>query len=287
VRRDLARRAQLTLVAAVGAGGLACLVVLGIVVAWVVRLAVLRRPFVLRYEPPAAADPRFVVGAAAFFAFWAGLGLLRRGGLVGLPDFGFVPAAISLAVVGAVVAWVVLGARDRDAARRGVGWTHGRGVLREAAAAFAALPVHVVLLVLGATATVVLAKATGRSMESAAHPAFRSVADAPAGHVLGLLFHGAVAAPVGEETLFRGLLYDPLRGATAHWGRAASVLAAGSVQALLFAAMHPQGFVGMPVLAAIGFGLALVREWRGSLVAPIVLHGAWNGTILLLSALAG
>ena len=39
-------------------------------------------------------------------------------------------------------------------------------------------------------------------------------------------------------------------------------------------------------LAAIAVGLALMREWRGSLIAPMVMHGCSNGIVITLMVLA-
>jgi membrane protease YdiL (CAAX protease family) len=58
------------------------------------------------------------------------------------------------------------------------------------------------------------------------------------------------------------------------------------VVSLVFAAIHPQGLLGIPALAAIAVGLALMREWRGSLIAPMVMHGCSNGIVITLMVLA-
>ena len=54
------------------------------------------------------------------------------------------------------------------------------------------------------------------------------------------------------------------------------------LSAALFAAIHPQGIVGFAPLFAIGATLAALREWRGSLIAPMVAHGCVNGVTLIL-----
>jgi membrane protease YdiL (CAAX protease family) len=57
---------------------------------------------------------------------------------------------------------------------------------------------------------------------------------------------------------------------------------------VLFAAIHPQGWVGIPVLATIALVLATLREWRGSIVAPVVAHACVNGvTVTILVMMAG
>ena len=82
-----------------------------------------------------------------------------------------------------------------------------------------------------------------------------------------------------EETFFRGALFHHLRG------RFTAVFSALTT-ALLFAAIHPQGWVAIPALASLGFVFAMLREWRGSLIAPIVAHAINNGFIMTLLVLA-
>ena len=111
-------------------------------------------------------------------------------------------------------------------------------------------------------------------------------AGTPGGLALNLLA-GAVVAPVGEEILFRGV-------ATTAWVRAVGQRAGILRGALLFAAVHillisASGFDDAVRMAAVGFlgrlPIALVLGWvfvrRGSLWAPIGLHAAFNGILLI------
>jgi membrane protease YdiL (CAAX protease family) len=95
-----------------------------------------------------------------------------------------------------------------------------------------------------------------------------------------------VMAPLLEETMFRGVLYGHLRESTARWPRAASVFAGAAIVSVLFAAIHPQGWTGVPVLAALSFSFSLVREWRGSLVAPMVMHCLTNSISVVVMRVA-
>lgn len=101
-----------------------------------------------------------------------------------------------------------------------------------------------------------------------------------------ILLAAAVVAPIVEETMFRGVFYRHLREATRTWGVALSVLGSGLVSGFLFAVVHPQGLVAVPVLMGLAFGFALGREWRGSLVACMVAHGVHNGLLTLFFFLA-
>lgn len=95
-----------------------------------------------------------------------------------------------------------------------------------------------------------------------------------AGGVLVALAAVSVAAPLGEELIFRGLLF---RLARDRWGAAR----AASLTALFFGIAHLQpwslfGLVGLGVL------LALLYHWTGSLLAPVAAHGAHNAVSLAL-----
>ncbi len=89
-----------------------------------------------------------------------------------------------------------------------------------------------------------------------------------------------VMAPIIEEIMFRGALYGWLRS---NFSYTASLIISG----LIFAAVHPQGPLGVFPLALIGMFLAALREWRGTLLAPMIAHACVNaGTLtLVLSAL--
>ena len=97
-----------------------------------------------------------------------------------------------------------------------------------------------------------------------------------------------VMAPIVEETMFRGVLHRHLRDATAWLGYAASALASATVASLMFAAIHPQGWIAAPILMSLAFAFTLFREWRGTLVPAMVAHSISNGLVMwLLIAIAG
>jgi membrane protease YdiL (CAAX protease family) len=77
-----------------------------------------------------------------------------------------------------------------------------------------------------------------------------------------------IAAPIGEETFFRGFLYRGLR-------RRFSVWPAVLISSAAFALIH-----GAPILILalfpVGIGLALIYERRQSLVASIAAHAVFN-----------
>ncbi|MFO0748702.1 MAG: type II CAAX endopeptidase family protein [Myxococcota bacterium] len=77
-----------------------------------------------------------------------------------------------------------------------------------------------------------------------------------------------VISPVMEEILFRGFLFRNLRDTM---GRGPAVLVSG----LIFAVIHLEPALIVP-LAAMGAALALLYEWSGSLLVPIMAHALWN-----------
>jgi membrane protease YdiL (CAAX protease family) len=94
----------------------------------------------------------------------------------------------------------------------------------------------------------------------------------------------AVAAPVWEELIFRGLLYPAVR---ARWGMWAGMLGTG----FLFAMMHETGQVLhdprtflFPIFY-LGCVLAYVRDRTGSVVPGMVVHALHNTVALAVSLL--
>lgn len=82
-----------------------------------------------------------------------------------------------------------------------------------------------------------------------------------------MLLMGGLVVPIGEELLFRGILFAWLR----RWGLPLSV----TLSALAFGLFH--GFSIVFFTAAIlGAMLALLYEWSGSLWPPIIAHSANN-----------
>ncbi len=91
-----------------------------------------------------------------------------------------------------------------------------------------------------------------------------------------------VAAPIVEEIMFRGVLYRHLREASHGWGRGLSIFFSVLLSSFVFAAIHPQGWLGVPPLMAMATAFCLAREWRRSLLPPIIAHGINNGVITLM-----
>jgi len=89
-----------------------------------------------------------------------------------------------------------------------------------------------------------------------------------------LFFLIALVAPIGEELVFRGMLYGLIR---AHRGVALAV----ALSAALFAVAHVIPML-LPSLLLLGVALALIVERYSSIVPAIALHALNNGMSLAL-----
>ncbi|GAB4458701.1 MAG: type II CAAX endopeptidase family protein [Elainellaceae cyanobacterium] len=91
---------------------------------------------------------------------------------------------------------------------------------------------------------------------------------------LGLfLFTAAVAAPIFEETLFRGFLLPSLTRYVPVWGAIA-------LSSLLFAVAHLSLSEVAP-LTTLGAVLGIVYTRSRNLLAPILLHSLWNAITMI------
>ncbi len=88
-----------------------------------------------------------------------------------------------------------------------------------------------------------------------------------------------VAAPVAEETFFRGFLFPTLRG---RWGTVWAALAS----AVLFAALHFDVGSMIP-FTVIGLLLVWAYVVSGSLWAAIFAHFAFNSISLVVGIAVG
>jgi membrane protease YdiL (CAAX protease family) len=93
----------------------------------------------------------------------------------------------------------------------------------------------------------------------------------------------SVVAPIVEETIFRGVLYRHLRELTCGLGAVVSIVLSGLVSSFIFAVIHPQGMLAVPVLMALACGFVLIREWRGTLIPCMIAHGLNNGLVMCVA----
>ncbi|MCF6313996.1 MAG: CPBP family intramembrane metalloprotease [Verrucomicrobiales bacterium] len=197
----------------------------------------------------------------------------------------FVPAGVAFV-------WPSLCGLTWRQSLRGFGWRRGKGVWREMGAGVVGYLAMAPVFALGLSATLILgilaawlAKqgASAEPVEAAGHPVTHPIVAALADGgwkiKLAVLFLASGLAPLFEETLFRGALYGVFRK---RWGFVLSALASG----FIFAVIHPQGWVAIPALTSMGFGFAIIREWRGTVIASMTAHSLHNGILVCSLLLA-
>ncbi|MHC4550172.1 MAG: lysostaphin resistance A-like protein [Planctomycetota bacterium] len=208
----------------------------------------------------------------------------RPGDTVWLETVVILLAAVLLAVVGAgfdlhpalalalyavlllVPCWPLVRGVSGAEWRAGLGLQRGRGIAREIGAGLVGYLACIPIFAVGVALTVLLATATDARVS---HPAVDEIGAGDGVGLAGLFLAACVWAPWVEETVFRGALYRYLRS------RTATVWAAALV-GFLFALVHPQGLATIPALMSLGAILALLRQWRGSLIASMTAHAAHN-----------
>lgn len=171
--------------------------------------------------------------------------------------------------------------------RYAMGWHAGRGVFREIGAGLtgyvAGLPIFgvgVLLLLVLAFAERMIRQALGMPEgEPMSHPIVNEIGQGGWWGTVKLLLLAAVWAPLAEESVFRGAFYHHLRG------RLRPIIS-GMLVAFVFAVIHPQGIVAIPALMALAVVFGLIREWRGSLIGPIVAHALHNAALVLTMTFA-
>lgn len=90
-----------------------------------------------------------------------------------------------------------------------------------------------------------------------------------------------IGAPLAEEILFRGLMYGVLRASPV------GKIGAAVVTSFVWAYGHAEySAYGLLAIFLIGLYLAFVREKTNSLIAPMLCHGAYNLSIVLVVLLA-
>jgi membrane protease YdiL (CAAX protease family) len=178
-----------------------------------------------------------------------------------------------------VLLWPRLRGMDWRDLRMAMGWHRGRGVIIES---LCGVTGHIAGLPLLAVGVVCVMLLSTFGYEAAHHPLVDELLGASWSDVVALYILACVWAPLVEESLFRGAFYHHLRRPIG------AVLSAG-VTGFVFAVIHPQGIIAVAALMSLGFTFAMLREWRGSLVAPIAAHAFNNyaAVTLMLLLLGG
>lgn len=264
-----------------GCGGL----VVGIVVLILILIAVFGRRSNRGFIP---GSPYGAIYAETFAVWIVAFVLLHVAG-------DFIPAGDSHLLVGTMLnllslsalAWPVMRGVPWAEVRQDVGLSFlGQGprqVLSGPVAYLATWP----LLLIGAILVFVLLciwtmVAPGQPPKIG-HPIEQDLANPSDWTLFQVYFAACFAAPLLEELLFRGVLYRHLREATRGSSLFGSFLISGLLTSLIFAVIHPQGLLAVPVLMSLAMGFTLAREWRGSIVPCVIAHGIHNGLTITLN----
>ena len=288
---DRGARRMALLAMGVGLGALA-LFGAGCLAALLYWLRVASRGAVFRMEPGAAPHGIYAETFAIWLLSFLVLGIGGRAAFEFLPDHAGARLALNVAMpllsVGAL-AWPVMRGVPFAQVRRDVGLFLSPTPFRDALSGIfcwlAALPMIAVVGIGTAVVAAGVAAATRRGKvpdelefeQTSAHPLGDEIAGGISWPVVLLL--ASVIAPFVEELFFRGVLYRHLRDATRARGAAASILISAAISGIVFGAVHPQGLLAAPLLAAVAWPLVHAREWRDSLVAPMAAHAAHNAII--------
>ena len=172
--------------------------------------------------------------------------------------------------------------------RLDIGLHCGAGFFREFFYGVTVYGTAIPIVIVGAVFALLLSLIFPQELAQASHPIQKALADGDTSQRMLLLFIAAVAAPIVEEIIFRGVLFVHLRDLSRRWGRFLSFLFSALGSSLIFAAIHPQGIIFIPILGALAVAFCLAREMRGSLISCMVAHGINNALVVGLNiAMAG
>lgn len=153
-----------------------------------------------------------------------------------------------------------------------IGWTDRHMVREVLIGVVLFIPVY-----FGAAALDSLLESVGLSGPAKSVPSFLHERG-PMESVLAVALVTVVA--VSEETIFRGYLLLRLTATLR------STLAALVLSSVIFAVGHGyEGSAGVITVGTMGFAFAVVYLWRGSLVAPIVMHFLQDFLAIVLAPL--
>jgi membrane protease YdiL (CAAX protease family) len=167
----------------------------------------------------------------------------------------------------------------RGAWREAIGMVAPRGVMREIGLGIVGYITALPLFVAGVLAVVLLHSIvtffSGEEPAAPSNPIVELLSSSNVWMIVAFGLTAVVWAPLCEELVFRGAL---LR----HFSGRVPMVAGCLLSALLFAFMHNYGPIMTPPLVMLGFAFALMRWWRGSLIASMTAHALHNGSLLLL-----
>jgi membrane protease YdiL (CAAX protease family) len=268
-------------------GGIAALVILGIFAG----IGKLKLKFSLAGSTGSVYMETFAIWIGMFFLLqiiMEGLTGLLLGGKLAIyigPEFGLISSLIVMFVSLTALVWPRIRGISSATLLDDIGL--GRvNVFKEILPGFVTYAMGLPLLVVGLMLSIVVAfvlNALFGEQPAASHPIQGLIGEGGWMTIVLVYLVACVAAPITEEIMFRGVLYRYLREFSRAYGLILSIIFSMLISSFLFAAIHPQGLSFIPVLGALAVAFCIGREWRGSLVAPMVAHGLSNGVVMTLN----
>jgi membrane protease YdiL (CAAX protease family) len=218
---------------------------------------------------------------AVFFAMFLGIKVIV--GAVGAalhwgPDVKTAALLGGQWLVALSIFWPILRGMPLARWKKEIGWSAPRGVFREIGAGIcgylAGLPVYFGVAIIVVGITWAISHLTGGSEPRAVGNRLTDVLEGGTPWELAVIFMLAtIWAPVVEESIFRGCLFRHLR-------RRVGLILAALGSAAVFAALHGYLVQQLFMVAALGFWFALMREWRGNIIATATAHALHNGFVM-------
>lgn len=224
---------------------------------------------------------------AETFAVWLALflGLNLLGGALFGSEAVASTSLLSLAGSLLAIGWPVLRGVPWRQVREEIGWTAKRGLGTEVLAGIGCYAMAIPILILTVLLTSFFLRFVGDNMaqgEAPVHPVAEWLVDGSWWQRVQLMLLACVAAPILEETIFRGFFYRHVREATGRMSTWGSVLLSALITSVFFAVLHPQGLLAAPGIIGIGLAFAFMREWRQSLIPSVLAHALNNAIIMIV-----
>lgn len=263
---------RLLLAAGAGLG----LVGLGLVCFLVVVYLLTTRRIRARFVAPLPGGSVYLEMLPLFLLCFIGVGLVQAlMQAVGMEVPISVTAALQWSLL-AVVFWPLLRGVAWARARSDLGIVAPRGITREIFCGVFGYLAGIPLLLLGMGLSLVVMsiwQAVAGEPPTVHNPIADQIAQAGTLELVLLFSLATLWAPVVEELVFRGGMYRHMRGRY-------RVLLSAIVVGLVFTLVHAYGPAGVPVLLALAVTFALLREWRGSIIASMTAHFMHNSLVL-------
>jgi len=226
------------------------------------------------YRPPSFRAITFLEAFAIYIGGFLAISVVLHAMSASLSKHMVIYYLALLIPPAAGVFWPLWCGAPRDYWRAGLGWHAGRGAIREMALGWVGYLTGFPIIAVGfwiAMSLTKLAKA------QPTHPAIQELMGSRADLIMVFIL-ACVYAPLVEETMFRGALFNYLRSGHG-W------LLSACTTSLIFAAIHPQGWTMIPALFGIAMVLAGIREWRGTILASAAAHALNNGAVMALAVM--